>query len=398
MNSWKRIQYVMALMIGLFGAQRVVAIDLDKATEKKGMVAVGKGAKYLIEKQNADGSWGRTKHPAVAALCVMAINNAPDVPAEKRDAAVDKGLKFVLGYVQADGSIYPAKTHRANPTASAYYPNYTTAVTLLCLATVDKKEYLPHMKKARAYLKSIQFKDRSQVDFGGIGYGKTQRADLSNSGFAAEALYFTEHLDREPYTKDPELDKQNKQLWADMAEFVTKTQNLPETNKQPYVSKDPKDRGGFFYRPLESKAGSRDGEGKKTSLISSSSMTYAGVKSMLYANLKPNDKRVKAAMDFLMRHYVLNENPGMGQQGLYYYLHVMTRALRVYGQETLTGPKGEKHMWRKDVIEQFILMQRADGSWVNKNARFMESDPILCTAYALITLKDAADKSALKRK
>ena len=49
------------------------------------------------------------------------------------------------------------------------------------------------------------------------------------------------------------------------------------------------------------------------------SMTYAGMQSLIYANVDKNDPRVKLALKWLENSYNLDENPGMGVQGLYYY-------------------------------------------------------------------------------
>ncbi len=386
-----------AMLLILSGFARAEDVTVDAALAKKAETAMVEGADYLIKTQNKDGSWGRMKHPAITALCVMALHQAPGAPAAKREAAINKALKYIDGFIQDNGAIFPAKTHKKHPDMSAFYPNYTTSVVLLCYATLGRKEYIPVMRKARAYLKSTQFRDKSAVDYGGIGYGKTTRADLSNGAFAAEALYYTEYLDQEPLAKDPEVQKQNKQMWTAMQEFLTKVQNLPETNKQPYVSEDPRDRGGFIYRPNESKAGSRDGKEKTTSLVSSGSMTYAGLKSMIYAGLTQKDPRVKAAMDYLKKNYTLTENPGMGAQGHYYYLHVMSRALQAYGIETITDAAGKKHKWREELIGQFLEMQDKDGFWVNKNGRYYETSPVLCTAYALISMRTALGKSPLQK-
>ena len=68
-------------------------------------------------------------------------------------------------------------------------------------------------------------------------------------------------------------------------------------------------------------------------------MTYAGLKSMIYAGLTKDDPRVKAAMEWIGKNWTLDENPGMqyadpsdpasAQSGLYYYYHTLARALRL---------------------------------------------------------------------
>jgi squalene-hopene/tetraprenyl-beta-curcumene cyclase len=54
-------------------------------------------------------------------------------------------------------------------------------------------------------------------------------------------------------------------------------------------------------------------------LRSYASMTYAGLKSMIYAGLTPDDPRVKAAVAWLAKNYTLESNPGLGDAGLYIF-------------------------------------------------------------------------------
>ena len=98
--------------------------------------------------------------------------------------------------------------------------------------------------------------------------------------------------------------------------FISRSQNLStDDNKQDFALKvTEEDRGGFIYTPVgpESKAGDSD----KGGLRSYASMTYAGLKSFLYAGVKQDDVRVQAALEWISRHYNLDSNPGMGKQGL----------------------------------------------------------------------------------
>ena len=69
-------------------------------------------------------------------------------------------------------------------------------------------------------------------------------------------------------------------------------------------------------------------------------MTYAGLKSMIYAGLDRDDPRVKAALTYITQHYTLDENPGLGQQGLYYYYHTFAKTMAVLGEPTLIDAAG----------------------------------------------------------
>jgi hypothetical protein len=121
-------------------------------------------------------------------------------------------------------------------------------------------------------------------------------------------------------------------------------------------------------------------------LRSYGSMTYAGLKSMIYAGLTPEDPRVQAAYEWIQRHYTVEENPGMGPQGLFYYYHTFAKALGTLGHEELTDAEGQPHDWRADLARQLLAAQQDDGSWVNEHPRWLEGDPNLVTGYALMAL------------
>lgn len=125
------------------------------------------------------------------------------------------------------------------------------------------------------------------------------------------------------------------------------------------------------------------------------SMSYAGFKSYLYAKLPKTDPRVVAAHDWIRRNYTVTENPGVGTDGQYYYYITFARALDALGDpmiETIK-PDGSKESrdWAMDLIEQLANMQNADGSFKAVDDRWMENNPILITAYALIALEHAAN-------
>jgi squalene-hopene/tetraprenyl-beta-curcumene cyclase len=166
--------------------------------------------------------------------------------------------------------------------------------------------------------------------------------------------------------------------------FVSRCQNLKsEFNDQPWAGKV--NDGGFIYTPANGGT-SFAGKAEDGGLRSYAGMTYAGLKSMIHAGLSPDDPRVKAAREYIRRHYTLDENPGLGQMGLYYYYQTFARALAMLGQPTLIDADGHAHDWRADLVAALAKRQNPDGSWVNPADRFMEGDPNLVTAYALLAL------------
>src|SRR5205814_1427219 len=116
-------------------------------------------------------------------------------------------------------------------------------------------------------------------------------------------------------------------------------------------------------------------------------MTYAGLKSFLYAGVKKDDKRVQAAVKWIKRHYTLDENPGMKQAGLYYYYHTFGKAMDALGNDLFEDAKNVKHDWRKELFEALKKRQQEDGSWSNATDRASgEKAPELATAFAVLTL------------
>src|SRR5947208_3385929 len=137
-----------------------------------------------------------------------------------------------------------------------------------------------------------------------------------------------------------------------------------------------------------------DASGKRL-LRSYGSMTYAGLKSLIYCGVKKDDARVKKCLDWIQHNWTLDENPGMSlnkpdqaKSGLFYYYSVFGRALHAYGEPVITDAKGLKHDWRVELINKLASTQQPDGSWMGEK-RWMESDPVLTTAYATLALEEA---------
>jgi squalene-hopene/tetraprenyl-beta-curcumene cyclase len=173
-----------------------------------------------------------------------------------------------------------------------------------------------------------------------------------------------------------------------VAHFLQNCQNQPSHNQAGWVSQDPKDRGGFVYYPGMSMAGGvTNAATGRVALRSYGSMSYGGLLSYIYARVDKNDPRVTAVLDWLRANYTLAENPGMDQQGYFYYMHLMTKALVAAGQQKLKLADGAEVDWRTEVAVRLLKLQKPDGSWVNPEPRWWEADPVLVTSYAMMTLE-----------
>ena len=346
-----------------------LASSAHAADEAAIRAAVAKAAAFLEKRQAADGSLSAEVGPAVTALAVTALvkSGTPvDAP------VVQKAIARLLSFKRADGGIYVPESPVSN---------YETALAMVALAACNQGgTYDKEIKGCEAYVKGLQWDEgegKSPADpaYGGAGYGKKGRPDLSNTQFMIEALRSIGVSEN-----DPAIEK--------ALVFVSRAQNLEgPANTTPFPANNTSedDKGGFYYTPAaggESQAGGSPEGG----LRSYGSMTYAGLKSMIFAGLTKDDYRVKAALKWLGRHYTFKENPGMGQAGIYYYFHTAAKSLDVLGVETFTDTSGKEHAWRAEISDEILARQKPDGSWVNENAKWMEDNPDLVTSYALLAL------------
>lgn len=347
------------------------------SVQNEARLAISRGNNWLAGQQHDDGHWGDPDLPAITALALAAAVRAPDYdPSKPMPDHLRKGFDWLLEQQEDNGGIY-------NKGLAVY--NTAAAVTAMSLA--GDQAFEPAIVKARKYLIGEQWdigkpKETDNPNDGGIGYGShDDRTDLSNTYLAIEALALSEKV-----VADGRHGDQPRLNWDAAVTFLSRCQNLEETNDQEWASDDPANRGGFIYNSQSSKAGEQELEDGRVALRSYGSMSYAGLLSMIYAELEPGDIRVEAVKDWLGRNYTLEENPGMGLQGLYYYYQTMAKALSVAGIDELKRDGGKPADWRRDLANALLTRQRENGSWVNSNGRWMESDPILVTSYSVLAL------------
>ena len=376
------------LMTVFFSLSSMADTGLDNSITLEAKSSVDKAVKFLISKQNDNGSWGPYGGlPSISALAATSI--ATSAEASKYKKELKEVEKYLLSFAQADGAIWEP--------GDKGYPNYTTSTAVVALYVIDKEANKDVILKARKWLKKGQFTAESGAtpqEYGGIGYGSTKnKSDLSNTQMALEALFVTHELEVE--NSSAEEIKETKEVWARATKFIDRCQALPTTNDLAWAkTATGEDIGGFIYSPDRTKV-----EGEGDGLRTYASMTYAGLKSMIYAGYISEDKlikddpRVKAALEWAGKHYTLEENPGMKLQGHYYYINTFAKALDAYGADTITDKDGKKRMWRRDVVKKLLSMQAADGHWVNPEGRWMENVPELVTAYTLMSMNHALSKN-----
>ena len=365
---------------GVIKAQPHARIPENGSLQHEVAEAIARGCRWLESQQNADGSWSDSRHPALSALALLALQKSDTHPAINRQRLMQRGLDFVRSQAKPDGGLY-AET----------LSNYNTSLCLLALLQKADPADRPRIQSARQFLVRQQALGMVRPELeGGIGYGPTgvspkrQHPDLDNTLVALEALRACELA--EPSRETPGATPAARLDWNAAIAFVSRCQNLPDTNPQAWVCGAESERGGFVYYPGFSNAGEQEEAGGKKALRSSGTMSYAGLLSFIYAELPPADPRVQAALSWLGSHYTLTENPGLGKQGLFYYYHLMAKALTAAEKPVLPSG-GRDHFWPRELALELLQRQESAGFWVNDNGRWMEKDPVLVSAYSLLTLE-----------
>jgi squalene-hopene/tetraprenyl-beta-curcumene cyclase len=335
---------------------------------------IDRAIRYLgSQGQAEDGSFSRQAGVGVTAIVTTALlRHGRGVI----DPMVTKSLAYLEKHVQADGGVY---------SPGGMLANYETCLVIMCLTEANADHRFDAiLNGAEAFIRSHQWdeaqgKEPDDVAYGGAGYGKHQRPDLSNTTFLIDALKACGRGANDPDECGPDDPAIQKALT-----FVSRCQNLEsEHNTTPFSSKNAD--GGFYYT-CAAGGSSAAGPTAEGGLRSYASMTYSGLKSLLHAGLGPDDPRVKAATAWIRSHYDLRSNPGLGDAGLYYYYHVFAKTLTTLGGWSFEDAKGVSHDWRSELADMLICSQHKNGSWVNGNSRWMEGDPNLVTAYALLAL------------
>jgi squalene-hopene/tetraprenyl-beta-curcumene cyclase len=360
-------------------------VPLAPSLRVEGEEALARGLKWLVAQQQPAGHWSNPDFPALTGLAVWALAQA-DLG---YDDQVARAVAYMLTCVHPDGSIYrePSEERKGGG-----LPNYNTAICMVALHAVGNPELTPVIQAARAYVAGSQHFGDDDYE-GGMGYDpETGRpyADLSNSYLAYEAMRLTEAVEdlRAQGAEYADLD------WEAAVRFIERVQNRPESNDQAWASDDEQERGGFVYKPDSSQAGSYTNAEGVVRLRSYGSMTYAGLLSFIYADVDPDDPRVQSALEWSRTFWSLDENPGMGAQGLFYYYNTLAKALAVYGQDILELSDGTRVSWKAELIRKLVSLQKIEpatggGFWVNDEGRWWESDPVLASCYALLALEAA---------
>ncbi len=396
----------LAVVVGaaaLVAAEGAAALSPERDAQAREVAARAVG--YLRAQQDAEsGGWAvnpqRPDFPAIAGLVVTGLLMDPRIDGD--DEAVRRGVAYILSHAKPDGGLH-----------DGVLPSYNTAICVSALARLHTPEAAAAVQRGVARLRTLQWGafdpltsptpeapdwnqpvDERHPFYGGVGYGNNGRPDLSNTQFFLQAL------------QDAGVSAEDEALQRALV-FLRRTQMDGEVNSEAYAQGSR--QGGFIYatvpnaesidnRPGQSQAGvfeeTLDDGTAVSRLRAYGSMTYAGFKSLVYADLPRSDPRVVSALRWIERNYTLAENPGLGHDGYYYYLLTLARALDAWGDSTLrlTGPEGEPLRdadWADELVARLAELQEPDGRFQTLSSRWLEDNTALTTAYALIALQHA---------
>jgi squalene-hopene/tetraprenyl-beta-curcumene cyclase len=369
------VAFTLTAALGTFAAG--VAARPEKkigpdAAQWEGLVTRAVG--YLKSSQAEDGSWSREKSPGITGVVLTGMLGTGRVSPD--DPVAERALRYIESLVNTKAG------HIAGPDPRVQLQNYVTSINVMALKAANREDrYRKVIGDAAEFLKRLQWDEgegKTPKDdfYGGAGYDSKSRPDLSNEQMFLDALVAAGVPKDDPAFKKAEL-------------FVSRCQNLKgEHSDQPWASKI--NDGSFIYSAAAGgQTKVQDNPLADGGLPGYGSMTYAGIKSMIYCGVSKDDLRVKKAYEWVTKHYTVDENPGMpkarSQWGLYYYYHTMAKTLDVLGIDELVDANGIRHDWRADITAALAKRQRPDGSWLNEN-HWLENDPNLVTGYALMAL------------
>jgi len=340
--------------------------------------SLAKAAAWLAAQQKKDGSFSDPKFPGLSAIALWALIGADD-PAYA--PAIARASDYLLSCAQPDGGIYRPVPGRAGGGLSTY--NTALALSALSFTRRSDEAFVAVVLKARAFLASSQLEGDDQFA-GGFGYDKAaphRYADLNNTAFVIDAMRRTQGYEdmRPAGEKKADID------WEAALAYAESLHNGPGAGDSA---------GGFAYSHADAKAGTEKDADGRVILRSYGSITYSGLEALVYCRLDRADPRVQSTLDWASRHWTVDENPGVGDQGLYFFYDILSRALTAAGIDSIPrsgAAAGQPPIdWRAELVAKVVSLQRPDGSWVNANGRFWENDPVLATSYSAVSLAFAA--------
>jgi squalene-hopene/tetraprenyl-beta-curcumene cyclase len=362
----------------LFAADDKKAVGPDPKEWER---VVDKAVTYFRKTQGDDGSWSGKESPGVTGIVVTGLLQTGRVG--PKDPMIEKGLKYIESLINRESG------HIAGKGAKVQLHNYVTSINVMALTAANRDSYKAVVKDASKFLRELQWDEgegkKKEDDFyGGAGYDSKSRPDLSNTQFFLDALVAAGVPKDDPAFQKALI-------------FVSRCQNLKgEYNRDiPWAAKI--NDGSFIYSAAAGGATKvQDKPNDDGGLPGYGSMTYAGIKSLIYCGVDKKDPRIAKAYEWIQKNYTVDRNPGMPKArehwGLYYYYHTMAKCLDLLGVDEVKDAEGKSHDWRADITGALAKRQQENGGWVNNSDHWMEGDPNVVSGYAQMALSHCKPK------
>lgn len=337
------------------------------------------GVSWLISRQGNDGGWHSETYGALrdgaatTALVLYAMSHLPDDQRGRHRERLQRGYAFLQKGIRKKGYV-------CAPDGTADYPTYGSAMTLVAAPRLGLSVPKNDAERLIEYLLEAQLTESRGFRPGDPNYGgwdmlggtgprgQTSGTNVSVSSFSLEALGQSTHKDA-------------KQAIERAAAWIDGCQNLAGD-------------GGFVFHPEPDHEGNKalwqDDDRRPRSY---GTATCDGLRCLFLTGAARNDRRVRAAVDWLVKHPDVNAVPGFEKapahartwkEGLrYYYMFGLSLVLPYL-------PETEAARRRTALGAAIVGDQRDDGSWKNTSARMREDDSLIATCLALIGLARTA--------
>jgi fibronectin type 3 domain-containing protein len=313
------------------------------------ITSISRGLCWLTDHQNPNGSW--SDGAGETAMALLGFLNAGY---EEGDSLVDDAVQYVLSRRNGDGSFGSNET-------------YETSLAILALSSTGNQDYHDEIEGAKDFLLDDCWDEGEGYDqedwyYGGYGYGSDSRPDLSNTQFAAIALSVAGV-------------PANHSIWDKIELFTTRCQNRPASNDQTFahdVGRPSYNDGGFIYYPGYSIAGN---------LLSTGSMTSAGIWTLRFCGVPVGDARIQAALQWMLDNEdcSFDSNPNDGTGYLSYYIWSAAKALVMCFVDEL-----DCGYWYPNLVDALNNSQSVDGSWTLSNLGTLRD-----TCFSILALQSA---------
>ncbi|MBK9385748.1 MAG: terpene cyclase/mutase family protein [Planctomycetes bacterium] len=305
------------------------------AMQEKINRAIDRGVEYLLGQQELDGSWRYHAPEFVNGQTALATYTLLKSGLKREHQAVQRGLAYLKN--------------------SPCVKTYEIACTIMAFVATKDPQHAPFVQQLSDELSSWQHKD------GGYAYPEG-RVDLSNTQYAALGLRAAASSGA---TVEPET-------WRLLIQRTLKHQAVPSGAYDP---------AGFGYVDTNDPTGSMTCAG-----ISILKIAHGALQGVAEKDRRDGDLRggaiagVRRGVDWLGRNFSVTTNPPDNKHWNWYryYLYGLERVGALIGEREIGG-----HDWYREGARQLVRTQRGDGSWDDGDSGQPE------TCYALLFLVKA---------